>query len=55
VTDPESDVAVETAADDEPAMSNEKAAEVVENDQALQEAGADSSPDSPSPSPDDRS
>jgi hypothetical protein len=54
VTDPESDVAVDTPADDDkPAMSNEKAAEVVENDPALQEAGADSSSDAPSS--DDRS
>ena len=42
MTDPEIDV---DAPDDEPAMSNEKAAEVVENDPALQEAGADA-PDS---------
>ncbi len=45
MTDPEIDV---DAPDGEPAMSNEKAAEVVENDEALQEAGADSSPSSDS-------
>ena len=42
MTDPEIDV---DAPDDEPAMSHDKAAEVVENDPALQEAGADA-PDS---------
>ena len=35
---------VATEGDEEPKMSHDKAAEVVENDEALQEAGADSEP-----------
>jgi hypothetical protein len=40
VTDPETEPAVD-AAPDVPPMSSEKATEVVENDPALQETGAD--------------
>lgn len=50
MTDPEVDA---DAVDEVPPMSHEEAAEVVENDPALQEAGADSpssSSDSPSES-----
>lgn len=43
---------VDVPNDDDPQMSSEKATEVVENDTALQEAGADSDPD-PSDSSDD--
>jgi hypothetical protein len=40
VTDPEIDTTI-TEPEDVPPMSSEEAAEVVENDQVLQEAGAD--------------
>jgi hypothetical protein len=42
VTDPDAETPVATPEDEDvPPMSSEKAAEVVENDPALQETGAD--------------
>ena len=46
MTDPEIETPVATPEDeDTPSMSSEKAAEVVENDSALQQAGADAPDD----------
>jgi hypothetical protein len=41
VTDPDTETAAVDASEEVPPMSNEEAAEVVENDPVLQEAGAD--------------